>query len=829
MGGELTGEVIIYSPPAPGQDDGLEIVTRGIRIEERKIWTPHDVAFRYGPNSGAGGDLAIVMHPPTKTHEKAASKSSVGRIKSFRLVRVDNINLQVPLGNLSLAGSPLPVLKKPALQETAPQETAPQETAPQEAASRKTVPVDIKCRGALHFDFDEYSLSLNDHVDVVSHNPDGPSDQLNCQELIVYFRKDQIAEDNTELPSAGAKPKRIVAFGLPVTLRADSMGGFARGEQLELDLETNRVWLRAPRGVELRTEKYQVSSSEVEYELGADGRLGRMWAAGPGRVTGRLGKENQPFEASWDKDVLLEDFEGGKWLRFTEKAHLVVEGSGEFSADQLHLFLTETPRPENPKRFTIQPTRMKALGNVRFDSPRLSGGLDEANIWFTNPASSASTRPPRNHPPLLSARGDEPVDRSRKLHVTAEKLNAELQLGDQPEVIRLAAAGRVHGESVDAASPDGVSLDCDSFQIEGGNTETPVATIVGQPARVGAQGAMIVGQTIQLFYGSNVVEIQGAGEMTLPRKKTPQQPWYLAWQRRMRFDGRVATFEGNSVARGVQLLDAGEQLHFNAQGESLSAELSRRIDFEKVDNEAEVGLQQLRFNGLCLIRSQVFDLQGARKSGEQMQVHNLTFSQATGKLHGDGPGWLTSVHNGSDLFKEGQFATTPKGLHYLRVDFERELVGNLQRRQVEFVGRVRSLYGPVAGWDETIQATRNSQLRKRDIVINSERLAVADMGQQRDRFDAVELEATGNAFVRGQTFTATGRRVSYAKAKDQLVLEGDGRNDAVLRFQQTPGSEPGTLNAGKILFWPDSKHFELDRFRSLDLRNVSQFGNRRGQ
>jgi len=314
--------------------------------------------------------------------------------------------------------------------------------------------------------------------------------------------------------------------------------------------------------------------------------------------------------------------------------------------------------------------------------------------------------------------------------------------------------------------------------------------------------------------------------MTLPRKKAPQHPWYLAWQRQMRFNGRIATFDGDSIARGVQMLRGGEQLHFNAKGNSLTATLSQFVDFKKVDARDEIGLRDVRFNGLSVIRSEVFDLRGARKSTAQMRVHNLSFNQATGQLHGDGPGWLTSVHNGSDLFKEGQFATTPKGMHYLRVDFERELVGDLNRRQVEFLGRVRSVYGPVASWDETIQATGTARLGQRDVVINSERLAIADMGQHRDRFEAVELEATGNAFVRGQTFTATGQRVSYAKSKDQLVLEGDGRNDAVLRFQQTPGSEPGTLNAGKILFWPDSKHFELDRFRSLDLQNLSQFQNR---
>jgi hypothetical protein len=101
-------------------------------------------------------------------------------------------------------------------------------------------------------------------------------------------------------------------------------------------------------------------------------------------------------------------------------------------------------------------------------------------------------------------------------------------------------------------------------------------------------------------------------------------------------------------------------------------------------------------------------------------------------------------------------------------------------------------------------------------------LALADVGQSSERFEGVELEATGNAFVRGQTFTAVGQRVSYARAKDQLILEGDGRNLAELTYQVTPGAAPAPLKAGKILFWPDTKLFELDGFHSLEVQDIGQ-------
>ena len=167
IGGELSGVVTIHSPPTPGADDGLEITTQDVRIEERRIWTPGNVAFRYGPNSGSGGDLSITMHPPAKAKRASQGDSNLGRLKSFELVRVEKIELQIPAGSLS--DSPLHAGTTPPPGNTG------------------MTPVEIRCRGSLEFDFDELQLTLNDQVDVVRHHADGPSDQLSCQELRVYF------------------------------------------------------------------------------------------------------------------------------------------------------------------------------------------------------------------------------------------------------------------------------------------------------------------------------------------------------------------------------------------------------------------------------------------------------------------------------------------------------------------------------------------------------------------------------------------------------------------------------------------------------------------
>ena len=71
------------------------------------------------------------------------------------------------------------------------------------------------------------------------------------------------------------------------------------------------------------------------------------------------------------------------------------------------------------------------------------------------------------------------------------------------------------------------------------------------------------------------------------------------------------------------------------------------------------------------------------------------------------------------------------------------------------------------------------------------------------------LEALGNTVVEGTTFTARGNRITYAEAKDLLILEGDGRNDAELFRQLQPGAPRDHHAAQEILYWPKTKQFRI--------------------
>ena len=103
--------------------------------------------------------------------------------------------------------------------------------------------------------------------------------------------------------------------------------------------------------------------------------------------------------------------------------------------------------------------------------------------------------------------------------------------------------------------------------------------------------------------------------------------------------------------------------------------------------------------------------------------------------------------------------------------------------------------------------------------MKSEALTVTEMSLSKAQ-KWVELEATGNVIVEGKSFTAQAARIGYTSDKDQLVLEGDGRNDAEFWHQATPGSQHSHTAAGKIRFQRKTNTLEVDDGRTLTLGSL---------
>ena len=397
-GGQLSGEVIITSPPTgPDCDDAIRFTTRNVQIDRQRIWTPHEVDFQYGPHRGHGRDLRIEWSKAAAAPgEGGSSGSSLRGVRSLELARLERLELQMREGD-SL--SELTSLTGPAADR-------PAEPAAKSGRGARSTPVEVSCRGPCRFDVLQQIASLSDQVSVVRDNLEGPSDQLQGELLEIHFA--EAAEPAANGKAAGSpalRPTRLVTTGYPATIRVPSRGIDVQAGHIEYDLQQRRIRLEDNERVLVSDPQYRVEARQLEYEAGPPGRLGRLWALGPGHLWGKATVRGRDVEATWTQEVRLRPHENNVVLSLVGGGEVSVAETARFVADEMHLFLLEEPKPGTENAYTVLPDRMRAIGNVALDSTRLSAAVREANVWFRKPPES-SAPPPDGEPDKASGGRD---------------------------------------------------------------------------------------------------------------------------------------------------------------------------------------------------------------------------------------------------------------------------------------------------------------------------------------------------------------------------------------------------------------------------------------
>jgi hypothetical protein len=830
-GGRLSGAVTIRSPESrPGAGDAIAVATRDVQVTRERIVAPHDVKFRYGPSYGAGRDLILTLDPPPKKNSGNGEKVDLGSLRSLELVDVDRVHLQLDDPDFG-TGQQADVKKA------------------------ESIPVEITCQGPFRHDFKQARASFQDHVLVRRLNPEGPPDQLNCHTLAIWFvSRDrqpaarQTAKDADPSRLVKLKVGRIEARGSPVVLHAPSFAAAARAEVLEYDFQTRKVRIDDSQKVLLQHKQYEVETRRLEYQIVTGGGLGQLRADGPGRLTGAVEDDpSQTFEAVWNDRVVLQPHNGDHALSLLAGAAVRYHGMGEFAARNVHVWIRQVaePKPARGKpKFRYLPVRMLAEGDVRVDSWQLAAAVQKAEVWVRHEEATPASPTKTASGTRKNLANSKPRRPDQKFDLVGDHLQLQL-VGRKKETLveHLIVEGQVRFRELAVQDGDAIPLGLtgDVVQLDHANTPHARVRVQGGPAEVAARGLRLVGGNIQLNRGSNRLWIVGSGEMTLPARnlRPPQSgepsptataastPVTVAWKERMDFDGQLAKFQKDVQVRGVQRSERGEVFDWLATGQALCVTLTQRINFaaDKQDTQ-DVDVHELAFTGEGGVSLQNNGSQnGRRTSTDQMQVRDLTIEQSTGRMHAHGPGWGSSVRydNGST---ERPFAslrsdaTEEPRLVYVGVRFEDEMVGNLTDRELEFRGRVRSTYGPVEAWEQALNADPPDGPVEEQYLLASDRLAVIDMGSRTaDEPAQIELVADGNASLEGQSFLARGWRISYARSKNLVVLQGDGRTDAELWRK---GSTTPTAKLQEIRFWTHDNSIQLDSFQSLEL---SQFSN----
>lgn len=293
----------------------------------------------------------------------------------------------------------------------------------------------------------------------------------------------------------------------------------------------------------------------------------------------------------------------------------------------------------------------------------------------------------------------------------------------------------------------------------------------------------------------------------------------IDWQRGLDFDGRLARFEEKVTA-------ATARQRMNTA--IMEVKLHERLDLSGMGPANSPQVKDLRCYGGVLLESRSFGLPEQLTAFEHLQVEDLAVDLPSGALTAGGPGWLNSVRLNkpqADILLSGSQSLSHSGNAYtlmcLTVRFQKAIIGNLTRRQMTFEDQVRTAYAPVDDWQATLATDDPDRLGPQGVTLRCDRLSVIEMPLPRGGGRAMEFEAVGNTIVENTAYTARGHRITYTEAKDLLVLEGDGRNDAELFRQLQPGAAASKAAAQRILYWPKTNRLKVEDARSLEIGQFS--------
>ncbi len=323
VGGVMDGPITITAPESrPGANDAIHVVTRDAKMTLDQIWTEAPVEFSLGPSHGTGRALVMHLTPAGSGHKAGSGVDSLELLHDVQMQLVPGEHGIMPLDNA--AANSRQNKPESAVAGSGPG-ASPQAAGANKAPLGANLPVNVRCQGTFRFDMVSYVATFDKAVDVTRVMPGGPTDDMTCDRLHVFFAPkakppaaavaagagatstaaaDGKAKAGDTAPSNASataspvnpdaptqkmpslEPRRLQAIGKPVLVRGQINGVFAQCEQLDYDIVTRQISLMGGQEVHLLQNANEIHARSVVYLPDPQGKLGQLEAVGPGWLRG---------------------------------------------------------------------------------------------------------------------------------------------------------------------------------------------------------------------------------------------------------------------------------------------------------------------------------------------------------------------------------------------------------------------------------------------------------------------------------------------------------------------------------------------------------------
>jgi hypothetical protein len=514
-----------------------------------------------------------------------------------------------------------------------------------------------------------------------------------------------------------------------------------------------------------------------------------------------------------------------------QPGRLIVRGpSPEGETERMQVYLPKKREPAPTVRQSLaaiddsrvsprtakQPTKRtpgSGSGEAIQNRPRSKNGSSNAAV---KTAQNPRVRP--IDPPADEATAAPPVkQRDKPLDVVAEQIQVlAMRDGDQTEIAEVVTEGRVHVQQDHSNGELPLDVTGDKLLLWNYGDTNQILQVYGKPAQVQDRKLQLEGPDIRFDRIANRALVTGAGVLRAPvpngmdGKPLPEpQMLDVFWKEKMDFDGKIARFFANvrSQLNGSDMRCEEMQVTFN-----------RRVSFaDEAPREQDTKIQSV----LC--RDGV-DLKTYEYEGNRLvsvgTAHGFEFklNQLTGRVTSQGPGTLESwrLDRGRhDAQRPGKRVDNMRAREvdatewkYTRIDFDGSMRGSTKDQTTTFRDVKCVIYGSVTSSTETID---EEHLPKDGGRMRCRELTLTQVPATKDVKAHLELKATGNVALEGNSFSALAHQVTYDESKDQYIISGDGAQNATIFRESETGGRRNSKSAQHMQFIPSQNRLSFDR------------------
>ncbi len=823
IGGQFLRRVRIDGP------DGLAVVGRNFLFEEAAmhIHSENALQFAYGKHRGRATGVNIKLRPAAE--EEETSDLAVDGVESLRLLRDVTMDLVFE----------------------------------DDDDDDDTVYLHVTSRGSFRYDLENGSATFEDSVRVIRPTSPEFKDSLDCDLLTLIFQTEEeeeaeqanetvadgsnlVAQDDERIDGAPRDLLRVIAEGHAVILGSQENNLVARARHFVYDRPYRRA--RLTENVKVIHSGSRVACPELTISHDEDGHIDRAWCKGPGTLNHYSQEsEQQVLESSWTNLLRTYPDPANADLRVIELNENAIvrqrEQQSRLQADLIKLWVRETEDDQSDHSEAddgdLDLRKMLASGNVVAASPGFSGHTPRLEVWFEQrpqrppetqqgqpPGSPNSPAGPSNSQSTATANADSDSRSDRPMLVEADWIQVNMLQFDgesEPVLDQLRANGHVRAESPGEGEDPPLEFTGNRFELQSKGTNDQVVGLFGTPALILNGQIQLEGPEIHLDRASNRAWMIGVGALQLPVERDLEgnplsEPDILdvRWTEQMDFNGASASFFGDVRAF---LRDGEDRMRCHEMTVSLSEPISF-IESDSSDQNVEV--QSIDCKEGVTFHSSLFennDLIGIRKAA----FWEFSLNQQTGETRGRGPGWIIfwerdqgrpSAFAPTAVVKANQPRQSDKSeWNYTRIDFVGDANGNVNDGHMTFHNRVYVVHGPVKGPNDTIDPDNlgeNAGSMKSDVL----QLTRQELPESDETY--VELLASGNAKLEGQTFHARSDQIKYDESSMLFILRSLGNREATIWRQLEVGAQHQRSDAKSIHFNPSQNRMELHGATGVD-------------